>query len=656
MLNHLILTLLISLLSFLNPMDLSAQFDKANNLYQAKRYAAAIPQFESGLKVKDNLVAKSRLAYCYRMLNQMEKAETIYADVVSNEKARSETYLYYAETLMSNSKYKEAKNWFQKYYVLEPTDSMALRRAEACDKVPLIQPYIKDLKVEEFGYNSEADDNSPVLGKDGLVFTSDRATGRALLKEKSDWTGRDFLKLWVSKFDEEKGTFTEPESYSGKLNELNKNTTSASFTENWEQIFFSRNGDIISKKNEVTIQLYEAERSGGKWKNERKLDFCNDEQNYMHPSISADGNTIFYAANAGGQGGMDILMAHKTKNGWGKTKNLGSVVNTSNHEAFPYFHKDGRLFFCSKGHPGFGGFDVFVTKFDTINGTWKTPINLGRPINSSLDDIGFYLTKNDSLGCFTSGRNGGDDDIYLFWLGEQKNVKKVLAPNAPEIKESTTTETEILKEEAPEIPYKNPHINEAPILVGVQITKPTNSTQETKRTETKPNNIFVEKELPTKAKTNLLPKVEPSKEAVKDLVQTLPDLDRILQDSAAIANNVFQLIGIHYDNIEATDISADSYPEIAMLSNLLERHQNAIIEIRSHTESLGVDKQNFTISKKRAAKIKKLLVKKGISSKRIKTMGFGESNLLNDCSNAIECPQDKHLENRRTEIVLIKKF
>jgi outer membrane protein OmpA-like peptidoglycan-associated protein/tetratricopeptide (TPR) repeat protein len=652
---RIILTLLISILSFFNPVDLPAQFDKANNLFQAKRYAAAIPQFESGLKVKDNLVAKSRLAYCYRMLNQMEKAETIYAEVVTNEKARSETYLYYAETLMSNSKYKEAKNWFQKYSILEPTDSMALRRAEACDKVPLIQPYIKGLKIEEFSFNSDADDNCPVLGKDGLVFTSDRATGRALLKEKSDWTGRDFLKLWVSKFDIENGTFSEPESYSGKLNELNKNTTSASFTENWDQIFFSRNGDIISKKNEVTIQLYEAERTGGKWKNERKLDFCNDEQNYMHPSISPDGNTIFYAANAGGQGGMDIFIAHKTKNGWGKTKNLGSVVNTSNHEAFPYFHKDGRLFFCSKGHAGFGGFDVFVTKLDTLTGTWNKPINLGRPINSSLDDIGFYLTKNDSLGCFTSGRNGGDDDIYLFWLGEQKSVKKVMAPNSPEIADAITIDTTIVKQEMTKETQINK--NEPPILVGVQIKKSiSNPVQETQKPETKATNIFVERELPTKTKGNPLPKVEPSKEAVKALAQTLPDLDRILQDSVVYENNIFQLIGLHYENNEATDISADSYPEIALLSNLLERHQNAIIEIRSHTESLGNDKQNFNVSKKRAAKIKKLLVKQGISSKRIKTKGYGESSLLNDCSNAIECPQDRHLENRRTEIVLIKKF
>jgi outer membrane protein OmpA-like peptidoglycan-associated protein len=615
---------------FFQSQNLIAQFDKANNLYQEKRYAAAIPHYETGLKEKNNLVAKSRLAYCYRMLNQTEKAEQIYAEVVNNEKAQSETYLYYAESLMSNSKYKEAKIWFQKYFVLEPNDSMALIRADACDKVPLIPPYLKGVNIEEFNYNSEADDNSPVLTKDGLVFTSDRASGKALLKEKSGWTGRDFLKLWVSQFDTEKGIYLEPQSYSGKLNEMNKNISSSSFTENEDQIFFSRNGDNTSKKNELTIQLYQAERSGNRWKNEQKIDFCNQEQNYMHPSISADGNTLFYAANAGGQGGMDIFMAQKTKNGWGKTKNLGNIVNTSNHEAFPYYHKDGRLFFCSKGHAGFGGFDIFVTKYDTTKSTWTTPINLGRPINSSLDDISFYLSKNDSLGCFTSGRNGGDDDIFLFRLGTQKKFLKISFTN-------TSIENEITKEEIT-----------APATIEKQ-KKP-----EAEKTPAKAVSIFAEKVVTTKSKSNTLPTVEPSKESIINLPKTLPDLDRLLNDSAATENSVYQLIGIQYETNIATDISADSYPEIAILSNLLERYPKAIIEIRSHTESTGADKKNFSISKKRANSIRKILIKKGIPKNRIIAKGFGETQLINDCKNDIECPQDKHLENRRTEIVLLK--
>jgi outer membrane protein OmpA-like peptidoglycan-associated protein/tetratricopeptide (TPR) repeat protein len=615
----------------LTPNKILAQFEKANGFYQDKRYAAAIPHYEKGLKEKDNLVAKSRLAYCYRMLNQTEKAESIYADVVNNGKARSETYLYYAESLMSNSKYKEAKKWFQKYIILEPADSIAIKRAEDCDKVPLIQPYFKGIKIEEFNYNSDADDNSPVLTKEGLVFTSDRASGKSLLKEKSGWTGRDFLKLWISKFDTEKGIFAAPESYSGKLNELNKNTGSSTFTDDEEQIFFSRNGDNISKKNELTMQIYAAQRAGNRWKNEEKLDFCNEEQNYMHPSISSDGTMLFYAANAGGQGGMDIFMARKTKKGWGKTKNLGSVINTSNHEAFPYIHKDGRLFFCSKGHAGFGGFDIFVSKFDTLNEIWSQPVNLGRPINCSLDDISFFINKNDSLGCFTSGRNGGDDDVFLFWFGEQKKLNDVF--------NNSTTVTEVILENT--IPLQ-------PIEASKITTIPD------KNTTIESKSIFKEKEIPTEKTAKNLQTVAPSYEAVKALPQNLPDLDRYLQNGSAQINMTFLLNGIRYDTAISVEIAADSYPEIALLYNLLERHPNTMLEIRSHTETLGDDKKNLAISKKRAKQIKKILIKKGISKNRLIATGMGEAILCNDCKNEVECPTEKHLENRRIELILLK--
>ena len=414
-----------ALVFWLSPAALLAQFDKANALFQHKRYAAAAPLFEAGLQEKNNLVAQSRLAYCYRMLNQTEKAEAIYADVVTHDKARAETYLYYAESLMSNGKYAEAKDWFLKYHRLEPDDSTALRRAEACDLVPGIQPYFPGSQTEAFAHNSEADDNTPAFWRGGLVFTSDRPSGKMILKEKSTWTGRDYLKLWYAPFDTATGQFGAPESFSGKFNALNKNSANASFTADWGTVFFSRNSETANRKDEYTMQLYTAERGNGRWKNEHKLDFCLPALNYMHPAVSPDGRLLFFAANAGGAGGFDIFVAEQLADGkWGRVRNLGPAVNTPAHEAFPFFHADGRLFFCSKGHAGYGGFDVFVTRFDTAAGQWSKPLNLGRPVNSPLDDIGFHLAPDGSLGAFTSGRDGGDDDIYLFWTGEKPDLRR----------------------------------------------------------------------------------------------------------------------------------------------------------------------------------------------------------------------------------------
>jgi hypothetical protein len=135
----------------------------------------------------------------------------------------------------------------------------------------------------------------------------------------------------------------------------------------------------------------------------------------MHPAISPDGKELFFTSDKpGGEGGTDIYVATRTAKGWGVARSLGNMVNTPSNEGFPFMHPDGRhLFFCSKGHAGFGGFDIFVTQRDAY-GNWANPINVGKPINSPSDDISICIAKDNKHGMFTSSRDGGDDDIFLF--------------------------------------------------------------------------------------------------------------------------------------------------------------------------------------------------------------------------------------------------
>ncbi|RMG77013.1 MAG: flagellar motor protein MotB, partial [Bacteroidetes bacterium] len=187
------------------------------------------------------------------------------------------------------------------------------------------------------------------------------------------------------------------------------------FSPDGNTLYFSQNGIEESRKGVYNMQLYVARSNGdGKWKTPEKLPFCSPQYNYMHPSISPDGKWLFFISDKpGGQGGADIWYVRKTKNGWGKVQNLGDKINTPFHEGFPFADAQGRLFFCSKGHPGLGGFDIFVTHLNDT-GEWETPVNLGPPINSPQDDISFFLSKNNKNGAFASSRAGGDDDIFLF--------------------------------------------------------------------------------------------------------------------------------------------------------------------------------------------------------------------------------------------------
>ncbi|MFQ5446784.1 MAG: hypothetical protein ACE5FF_07615, partial [Saprospiraceae bacterium] len=396
--------------------------DKANEYYKLNQYADAAVLYDKALDEmaakgksgRSMLSVKTKLAWCYRMNNKMDRAEALYADIVSDDRAKAKTYLYYGEALMSNGKYSEAKKWFLAYQKLEPKDGKGALMAEACDKVPFIQPYFEHLEVREFPHNSDADDNAPIAWQNGIVFSSDRHSGGLkIVKEKSGWTGRDYLDIYFSEKLPD-GSFAEPRKFSGKLSAVNKNICNASIPADGSEIFFTRNDNQLNKKETYNLQIYRAEAAGGRWKNVEKLPFCSSAFNYMHPAISPDGQWLFFTADRrDGQGGTDLWVSQRNPGGWGKPENLGATVNTPANEGFPFVDGWGRLFFCSKGHPGYGGFDIFMTK-KNVHGNWEPPVNLGKPINSSLDDISIYIDSDGRSGMFTSSRNGGDDDIFLF--------------------------------------------------------------------------------------------------------------------------------------------------------------------------------------------------------------------------------------------------
>ena len=403
------------------PLSLVAQkklVAKANGYFKANRYADAIDLYAKSLEKKRNVHVLSKLAYCYKMNNNMKMAEEIYQEIVLEERAKPKTFFYYAESLMSNEKYDKAHEWFLKYAEANPDDERALILAENCKIVQNLKPHFENVTVKPFEFNSNVDDHAPVYYNNKIVFASDRKSGPNLMKEKSGWTGRDFLKIYSSDIDSA-GVMKSPHPFSSKLNMLNKNADNPSFTEDGTEVYFTRNCDKSSKTDEFNLQLYSASTTNGKsFKNLKRLDFCRFELNYMHPAISPDGQTLFFVSDkGGGEGGTDIYMSKRKKDkSWGMPKNVGPVINTPENEGFPFFDKEGNLFFCSKGHVSYGGFDIFMAHMqgDTL---FNRVVNVGKPINSAADDISISFMPEHNGGMFTSSRQGGDDDIYIFKLG-----------------------------------------------------------------------------------------------------------------------------------------------------------------------------------------------------------------------------------------------
>lgn len=168
-----------------------------------------------------------------------------------------------------------------------------------------------------------------------------------------------------------------------------------------------------SSKNTIPLGLYQSQKlDNGQWGPYTAIAFSeNSEFSFGQPSISTDGKKLFFVSDKnGGQGKTDIYMSTKTADGWGEPVNLGSKINTSGRELFPYYHSSGKLYFSSDGHNGIGGIDIFYSTFD---GEWSEPIRLAEPINSSFDDFSCFIYDNETSGYFASNREG-TDNIYSY--------------------------------------------------------------------------------------------------------------------------------------------------------------------------------------------------------------------------------------------------
>ncbi len=395
---------------------------KADKMYYEGNYASAIPIYKNALKEKEHSGTRTKLAECYRRTNQIDNAKAEYEIVMRTaRKIRPRTKLRFGEVLLASGEYSKARKMFSEYLDSEPEDDQIRELHDNMDRIQEIEDFYDEAEVSKPEINTDADETGAVFVDDGIVFASDRKRPANFFKEKTGRTGRDFLALYYAPIygDREIG---QAEILPKKINSLNKNTGPASFTSDGEIMVFSRNNEVPSQAGKYYLQLYIATKENGRWKNVEKLPFCNESSNYMHPAISPDGHMIFFVSDkSGGEGGTDIYMVRKDKEGWSKPMNLGDNVNTKANEGFPYFHRDGRLFFCSKGHVGFGGFDVYFTKPVTIQ-RWEDPTNLGQPINSSRDDISFSLHPDGNYGFFTSSREGDNDDIYCFTVDNQEII------------------------------------------------------------------------------------------------------------------------------------------------------------------------------------------------------------------------------------------
>ena len=277
----------------------------------------------------------------------------------------------------------------------------------------------KPIQVELLKFNEAgANEIAPYVYQNKLIFCSDRKNEEGIITYTTS-DGKTMTDYYVVP-TVGGNRFEKPVIFA---EELNTHHFEGPFTFDIERdrFFFSQNimardskGNYLKEGNNMTI-LYST-YVNGEFRNPQKFSrsVLKNTYNYMCPTIDPEGNYLFFCSDEpGGYGGYDIYVCEGNNGRWGKPENLGSKVNTSGDEIYPFAHISGRLYFSSEKLPDSEGrFDVYYTYY--YEGEWVTPTNAGEPFNSRYDDYGVYIHDDLKSGYFSSNRKRGSFDIYSF--------------------------------------------------------------------------------------------------------------------------------------------------------------------------------------------------------------------------------------------------
>lgn len=309
--------------------------------------------------------------------------------------------------------------FFAPFCVLLPQTSMPEEKQKAFAK------NADAYELQFASFNSEKNDFCATYFMDAIVFTSSR--NRPWFNKK-DASGNGYAHLYTTEKNAN-GKYLKPKIFMADLH-TSYNDGPISFTKDFSAVYFTRiqlKKSARSKDGGYKMKMYCATLNRNGFDSVASMPFNNNEYDVAHPSLSSDGNTLFFASDMpGGIGGMDIYMSKKTNAGWGSPINLGDKINTASDEVFPFIAADNKLYFSSAGHDGMGGLDIYETKIK--NDKAEKPFNMGLPVNSAKDDFGIFLGSDSRTGFISSDRKEGEtlDDLYhLKILREVKRGKEM---------------------------------------------------------------------------------------------------------------------------------------------------------------------------------------------------------------------------------------
>ena len=431
-----------------------------------------------------------------------------------------------------------------------------------------------------------------------------------------------------------------------KINREGFHTGNIGIGPNGQEMYITRVIQSVDSMAESKIFISYGEN--GQWGPAYELSGVNGDWLAKNPCVGElFGNEVLYfSANIpGGHGGFDLYYARKNgENSYDDPVNLGTVINGPGDEVTP-FYREGRLYFSSTTHPGFGGRDVFYSDWD--GSTWSQPENMGMGINSSVDDFSFSVDATGYKGALLSNRPEGKslygrtccDDIYSFTI-EPVQVQLVASVQDGEAKG-------LLRGVSVQL------IEMLEDKMGVTQAIPTGD----KGSSTFTLDLDKAYRVIAGATGYYGDTLEFNTVGIRD-DQTIEKMLVIMPIPKAPEYEVYtteepiRLNNIYYD-YDDDKILADAEDDLQLLLDLLNQYPDMVIELSSHTDARGNDDYNQNLSQRRAQSAADWLIERGVVTDRIKPVGYGETKILNQCTNDVECTDEEHRFNRRTEFKII---
>ena len=572
-------------------------------------------------------------AYEYYSAGLYDRAAYYFQNAIKIDSLNSEYYKYLARSYFALTNYEDAAKAFmlQAEYASYSEAQKAVELANVLYTENMY--FIKSVRNLGSAINSPASDFAPVISPDNkrLYFTSKRG----IKGDDNIWIAEKYADEWLQAKD------------IGDMLNTEKNESISAISSNYNIAFITGYYDNQPFPDVYSFNIKNKDLFGSS----KKLPSATINSKYFDGQvcISSDGLALLFVSDRpDGFGKTDIYVSTRlsVKGIWSPPINLGEQINTSAEELSPWLSPDGKnLFFASKGHSTFGGYDLFVAEKLSNNWTkWSKPVNLGKEVNSVKDDYFLSIPFNDTtVAYFASNRYGGygGDDIYIV-KARMPKTKAVITP--VKIREQVIISGQVLSADKKE-PIPDAEIQWEYIVLDTITQKPTIATVEMKSDSVghyslvgpSPGNFIynAKKEgfLYTKGTITV------KNDTIFDIL-----MERIEVGKAVIVDSVF----FDFDKSNLRD-DEPTKKAIDFIYQTLKANPRAVVEISGHTDWIGTNEYNMGLSQRRAQAVVDRLIELGIPKDNLIAKGYGEEKPI--ATN--ETPEGRQ-KNRRTEMKIIK--